>query len=42
MWVGARVVDGKYLKSMNCWYNKQVSTIKENKPLGFWSNKLAA
>ncbi|WP_293075275.1 transposase [Okeania sp. SIO3B5] len=24
------------------WYNKQVSTIKENKPTGFWSNKLAA
>ncbi|WP_287520912.1 hypothetical protein [Okeania sp. SIO2C2] len=27
---------------MNRWYNKQVSTIKENKPTGFWSNKLAA
>ncbi|WP_293090441.1 transposase [Okeania sp. SIO3B5] len=36
------IVDGKHLKSMNRWYNKQVSTIKENKPLGFWSNKLAA
>ncbi|WP_293114766.1 transposase [Okeania sp. SIO1I7] len=24
------------------WYNKQVSTIKENQPTGFWSNKLAA
>ncbi|WP_293078192.1 transposase [Okeania sp. SIO3B5] len=24
------------------WYNKQISTIKENKPLGFWSNRLAA
>ncbi|GGA03769.1 hypothetical protein CYANOKiyG1_15980 [Okeania sp. KiyG1] len=23
------------------WYNKQISTIKENKPNGFWSNKLA-
>ncbi len=27
---------------MNRWYNKQVSTIKENQPQGFWSNKLAA
>ncbi len=36
------IVDGKHLKSMNRWYNKQVSTIKENQPQGFWSNKLAA
>ncbi|NEO56446.1 MAG: IS200/IS605 family element transposase accessory protein TnpB [Okeania sp. SIO3B5] len=36
------IVDGKHLKSINCWYNKQISTIKENKPLGFWSNRLAA
>jgi putative transposase len=35
------IVDGKHLKSMNRWYNKQVSTIKENKPQGFWNNKLA-
>ncbi len=27
---------------MNRWYNKQVATIKENKPQGFWSNQLAA
>ncbi len=27
---------------MNRWYNKQVSVIKENKPQGFWNNKLAA
>ena len=27
---------------MNRWYNKQISTIKENKPQGFWSNQLAA
>ncbi|WP_293150759.1 hypothetical protein [Okeania sp. SIO2C9] len=27
---------------MNRWYNKQISNIKENKPNGFWSNKLAA
>ena len=36
------IVDGKQIKSMNRWYNKQVSTIKENQPTGFWSNKLAA
>ena len=36
------IIDGKHLKSMNRWYNKQVSTIKENKPQGFWNNKLAA
>ena len=36
------IVDGKHLKSLNQFYNKQVSTIKEKKPQGFWSNKLAA
>ncbi|MDJ0517268.1 MAG: transposase [Trichodesmium sp. MO_231.B1] len=36
------IVDGKQIKSMNRWYNKQISTIKENQPTGFWSNKLAA
>ena len=36
------IIDGKQIKSMNRWYNKQVSTIKENKPKGFWNNKLAA
>lgn len=36
------IIDGKHIKSMNRWYNKQVSTIKENKPQGFWSDKLAA
>ncbi len=35
------IIDGKHIKSMNRWYNKQVSTIKENKPQGFWNNKLA-
>jgi putative transposase len=35
------IVDGKHLKSLNRWYNKQVATIKENKLQGFWSNKLA-
>ncbi len=36
------IVDGKHIKSMNRWYNKQVSVLKENKPQGFWSNRLAA
>ncbi|WP_009632232.1 RNA-guided endonuclease InsQ/TnpB family protein [Synechocystis sp. PCC 7509] len=36
------IVDGKHLKSLNQFYNKQISTIKENKPQGFWSNKLAS
>lgn len=35
------IVDGKQVKSMNHWYNKKVSTLKENKPQGFWSKRLA-
>ena len=35
------IVDGKHVKSLNRWYNKKVSTIKEEKPQGFWSKKLA-
>lgn len=35
------IVDGKHIKSMNRWYNKQVSILKENKPHGFWNKKLA-
>ena len=35
------IVDGLHLKSINQWYNKRISTIKEGKPQGFWSNKLA-
>ena len=35
------IIDGKHIKSMNRWYNKQVSTIKENKSQGFWNKKLA-
>ena len=35
------IVDGKHVKSLNRWYNKKVSTIKEGKPQGFWSKKLA-
>lgn len=36
------IVDGKHLKSLNQFYNKQVSTIKEKKHQGFWSNRLTA
>lgn len=36
----AFIVDGKHLKSLNQWYNKQVATIKEGKPQGFWCNLL--
>jgi hypothetical protein len=36
------LVDGLHLKSLNQWYNKSVAKIKENKPQGFWSNRLAA
>lgn len=35
------IVDGLKLKSCNNWYNKQVSVLKENKPQGFWNNRLA-
>jgi len=35
------IIDGKHLKSKNQWYNKQIATIKENKPQGFWSKRLA-
>lgn len=35
------IIDGLHVKSLNRWYNKQVSTIKENKPQGFWSKQLA-
>lgn len=36
------IVDGLHLKSLNRWYNKQIATIKDGKPQGFWSNQLAA
>ncbi|MDF5714085.1 MAG: transposase [Rhizonema sp. NSF051] len=35
------IVDGLKLKSLTQWYNKQVATIKEGKPQGFWNDKLA-
>ncbi|MFM6395454.1 transposase, partial [Planktothrix sp.] len=30
------IVDGKHLKSLNQWYNKQVADYKNGKPQGFW------
>jgi putative transposase len=36
------IIDGQHLKSLNRWYNKQISNLKQGKPQGFWSNKLAA
>ncbi|MFM6520549.1 MAG: transposase, partial [Microcystis panniformis] len=35
------IIDGKHLKSVNQWYNKQIATLKEGKPQGFWSRTLA-
>ncbi len=35
------IIDGKHLKSLNQWYNKQVARLKTNQPQGFWSKKLA-
>lgn len=35
------VIDGKHLKSINQWYNKQTSSQMEGKPNGFWSKRLA-
>jgi hypothetical protein len=36
------IIDGLHLKSLNQWYNKTFANIKEGKPQGFWSNRLAA
>ncbi|MBW4628175.1 MAG: transposase [Brasilonema octagenarum HA4186-MV1] len=35
------IIDGRHLKSMNQNYNKRVSTLKKDKPQGFWSKQLA-
>ena len=35
------IIDGLHLKSLNQWYNKRVSVLKENKSTGFWSKQLA-
>lgn len=36
------IVDGRHLKSINQWYNKQVAKFTTNKPNSFWSKRLAA
>jgi lycopene cyclase CruP len=33
------LIDGRKLKSVNQWYNKRVSVLKENQPQGFWSKQ---
>jgi putative transposase len=35
------IVDGKHLKSLNQWFNKQVAKLKDGKLQGFWSRQLA-
>lgn len=35
------IVDGKHLKSLNQWYNREVKRLKTGKAQGFWSNRLA-
>ena len=35
------LIDGRHLKSVNQWYNKQVARLKTDKPQAFWSRKLA-
>ncbi|MCY7331818.1 MAG: transposase [Pseudanabaena sp. CAN_BIN31] len=35
------IVDGLHLKSLNRWYNKRVSVLKEGKPNTYWTKRLA-
>lgn len=35
------IVDGRHVKSLNRWYNKKVADLKDNRPQGFWSHRLA-
>ncbi|MDJ0675841.1 MAG: transposase [Calothrix sp. MO_167.B42] len=35
------IVDGRKVKSLNQWYNKRISTLKEGKPQGYWDDQLA-
>lgn len=35
------IVDGRHLKSLNQWYNKRVSVLKEGTREGFWSKQLS-
>ena len=34
------IIDGRKVKSLNQWYNKQVARLKTGKPQGFWSQQL--
>ena len=36
------IIDGRQIKSINQWYNKQVARLMTDKPNGFWSNRLAS
>ena len=36
------LIDGRKLKSVNQWYNKRASVLKENQPQSFWSKQLAS
>jgi IS605 OrfB family transposase len=36
------IIDGKFVKSQNQWYNKQVATLKRGKRQDYWDDKLAA
>ncbi|WP_287521190.1 transposase [Okeania sp. SIO2C2] len=35
------MIDGRKVKSLNQWYNKRVSTLKEGKPQGYSDEQLA-
>ncbi|WP_287238723.1 MULTISPECIES: hypothetical protein [unclassified Okeania] len=35
------IIDGRKVKSLNQWYNKWVSTLKEGKPQGYSDEQLA-
>lgn len=35
------IIDGKKVKSLNQWYNKRISTLKEGKAQGYWDEQLA-
>jgi len=36
------IVDGKFVKSQNQWYNKLVARLKAGKPQNYWDDQLAA
>lgn len=35
------IIDGHHVKSLNQFYNKRISTLKEGKPQGYWDEQLA-